>query len=254
MKPDSTRSYRDAARFYDAFANNSDIEFYPEVAKRYGGPILELACGTGRVLLVLAQLGYEVTGIDATEEMLEIARRKVEGLSDEFQSMVHLRQGDTSDFNLGRRFSLIIIPSSFKFNLTTESQLACMECVKNHLEKDGVFILDHYPGALRLEHEEYKQGPVTLEDGTKVSRHVKSEVDLIEQLQRFTASYEIEHNNGLKDEFVTENVQALIFEREIELLIQQAGFKIIEEYGDWDFTPYSLECSRRIFLLQVNST
>ncbi|MHA1909587.1 MAG: class I SAM-dependent DNA methyltransferase [Candidatus Thorarchaeota archaeon] len=250
MKPDSTRSYRDAAQFYDAFANNYDIKFYPEVAKRYGGPILELACGTGRVLLILAQLGYEITGIDAAEEMFEIARSKFEQLPEETQSRVNLQQGSISDFDLGRKFSLIIIPSSFKFNLTTENQLACLKSVRKHLDKDGVFILDHYPGALQPEYEERMQGPVKLIDGTKVRRHIKSESDLKEQLQRFIISYKIETPNGLEDAFVTESGQALIYEREIELLIQISGFKILEEYGDWDFSQYELGCERRIFVLQ----
>ncbi|MDF1537954.1 MAG: class I SAM-dependent methyltransferase [Candidatus Thorarchaeota archaeon] len=184
------------------------------MAKRIGGPILELACGTGRVLLKLAEQGYEIVGIDATSEMLDIANRKARELGDEITNRITLHQGDIANFDLKRKFPLIIIPSSFKFNLTTEKQLECLESVKRHLDDGGIFILDHYPSALKPVHDEWKQGPSKLSDGTKVSRTLTSHCDYSEQIQRFTAAYEIEFLNGVKDAFVTSNAQSLIFERE----------------------------------------
>lgn len=73
----SEKYYRDSARFYDAFAERPDDALYLELAKRFGSPILELACGTGRITLLLAEAGYEITGIELSLEMLEIAQEEL---------------------------------------------------------------------------------------------------------------------------------------------------------------------------------
>ena len=81
----SEKYYRDTARFYDAFAERPDDTLYLELAKRYGSPILELACGTGRITLLLAQAGYQITGIELSPQMLEIAQEKLRKLPEEVQ-------------------------------------------------------------------------------------------------------------------------------------------------------------------------
>ncbi|UCE10633.1 MAG: class I SAM-dependent methyltransferase, partial [Candidatus Thorarchaeota archaeon] len=129
----SEKYYRDTARFYDAFAEQPDEKLYLELAKRFGSPVLELACGTGRITIILARAGYEITGIEISPEMLEIAQEKLRLLPRDVQSRVSLKHGDITDFKLDKKFAMIIIPWAFKYLLSTEDQLACLRQVREHL-------------------------------------------------------------------------------------------------------------------------
>jgi hypothetical protein len=74
--------------------------------------------------------------------MLDIAEEKLQKLPENVQSRVSLNQGDMTNFELGSKFAMVIVPWLFKYLLTTEDQLACFRQVHKHLNDDGVFILD----------------------------------------------------------------------------------------------------------------
>src|SRR6185295_11400904 len=87
-----------------------DVRFYVETALRYGGPVLELGVGTGRVAFALAQAGVEVLGVDAMPSMLAHARARGARLPRAVRARVELRRGDMRALRLGRRFPLVIAP------------------------------------------------------------------------------------------------------------------------------------------------
>ncbi len=248
----STKSYRDAAEYYDLFILNDDIPFYLSMAEKYGSPILELACGTGRVALKLAEAGYEVVGVDATRQMLKVARAKASNLPDNMRSPVSFLKGDVTDLDLQQEFPLVIIPASFRFCLTTEQQLACLSSVRRHLAEDGVFILDLYPGDGLQEKGEWSE-----EARTTNGRHVKRSglfvADFSNRIQYRTFILEITDSDGETWTIETENAVALIDDKEADRLLQLSGFEVLEEYGDWDFGPYSPGMRRRILVLQSKS-
>jgi len=118
----------------------AEIDFYRAMAgevKEQGGSILEIGCGTGRVTLQLAQMGIWIVGMDLSAAMLNIARQKSQGLAN-----VRWMEGDMLAFDLGEFFDLIIIPGhSFQFMLTAEDQLACLNCIRQHLAPRGKLVL-----------------------------------------------------------------------------------------------------------------
>src|SRR4051812_43239151 len=81
------------AQLYDLFPFEGDLPLYLELAQQEGGKVLELACGSGRVLVPLVRAGNSVTGIDLSSHMLEIARRKLAAEGVEAESRAHLVQG-----------------------------------------------------------------------------------------------------------------------------------------------------------------
>ena len=115
------------ARTYDVSVPDwpGEIDFYQEMAaevKREGGTVLEIACGTGRVAIRLAQGGVKVVGLDRSPQMLEVARQKSAGLD-------HVRwaEGDMRSFELDEAFELVIIPGhSFQNLNTAQDQAACL--------------------------------------------------------------------------------------------------------------------------------
>jgi hypothetical protein len=162
---------------------------------------------------------------------------------------VTLHKGDITDFDLDKKFALIIIPTSFKFLLTTDDQLACLRCVRNHLQDDGVFILDLYPGEAFEEDGGFTTASVEVE-GAMVTKSYKHSNDLNTQLRRWDVVVELTKSNGEIERIETQSITSLIFPREIDLLVKLSGFRVLEEYGNWDFSPYRLDTYRRIMVLK----
>ncbi len=245
----SERYYRDTAKYYEAFATRPDEPFYLEMAKRYSSPFLELGSGTGRITLLLAEAGYRIVGVELSPEMMDIAQENLEKLSEEAQSRVTFHSGDITDFNLNQKFSLIIIPSAFKFLLTLDDQLACLKCARNHLRDEGVFILDLYPGEAMEEDGSNTLGPLEI-DGILVTKTYKFTNDLNTQTRTWDVTVEIVHSDGDVERIETQSITALTMPREGNLLVKAAGFEIVEEYGGWDFSPYKPDSWRRILVLR----
>ncbi len=134
------------AQTYDASVSDwpGEMAFYRELAAEAhanGRPVLELACGTGRVAIRLAQDGLEVVGLDLSPAMLDVAREKSAGMGN-----VRWVQGDMRSFELGQSFGLVIIPGHAFQNLTSAAdQVACLEAIRRHLDPLGTLIvhLDH---------------------------------------------------------------------------------------------------------------
>ena len=136
---------------YDAWAElliagspvEGDVEFYVEQARRWGGPVLDVGCGTGRIGIALAEQGVEVVGLDRSAPMLRIAERKRAGLPPEVASRLTFALGDMTDFTLDRAFPLIVTPArSFQFMLTSTTQRAALASMRRHLRPDGALVLD----------------------------------------------------------------------------------------------------------------
>jgi ubiquinone/menaquinone biosynthesis C-methylase UbiE len=129
---------------YDAFYSSSgphiagEVAFYERVAREAGGPVLELACGTGRIALPLAKAGLRVTGVDRSEAMLTIAQSKLAALPASVQERLSLVNQDMSALNLGRRFAFVFVPArSFQHLLTIDLQRKSLEAIRRHLEPTG---------------------------------------------------------------------------------------------------------------------
>src|SRR5947209_17795460 len=95
-------TYAVSARYYDetykAKQELADLPFYLDLAKQVGGPVLERACGTGRVLLPIARRGIAIHGVDNSEPMLNVLRKKVEREPKDVRELVSIVPGDIRSF------------------------------------------------------------------------------------------------------------------------------------------------------------
>jgi SAM-dependent methyltransferase len=122
--------------------SNEEIAWHLHYAQVAGGPVLELACGTGRLLCTLAEHGFSVTGLDLSHTMVNIARGNAAALPDSARERVRLVQGDMSRFAFDAQFGLIYIAgNSFRELTEPEQHLDCLRCVVRHLRDDGVFLM-----------------------------------------------------------------------------------------------------------------
>ena len=107
-----------------------DIPFYVARAREARGPVLEVGCGTGRILLPTFQAGADIDGLDLHPGMIEVLRRKASALG----LGPRVFRADMRDFTMPRRYALITIPfRAFMHNLTTDDQLRTLRCCREHL-------------------------------------------------------------------------------------------------------------------------
>ena len=116
--------------------NLEDLPFWLELAAQAGDPILELGCGTGRVLIPLAQAGYRTVGLDNDPAMLKFLQTQ---LGPGIPHSPELIEADISEFELARQFPLIILPCNTFSTLSNEQRLDCLGCVRRHLRYGGIF-------------------------------------------------------------------------------------------------------------------
>ena len=143
--------YRDVAENYDAYLEvmyrehdnyEGFQDFYLDLAREYGGGgVIDIACGTGAVLLVLARAGIDVEGTDISEAMCDVARRKAAALG----LSPRIFPADMTDFRSDRRYSLAIIArSGFMHLLTPEQQRKALLNIRDHLTDDGILSLNTF--------------------------------------------------------------------------------------------------------------
>lgn len=234
------RGYDALARYYELeYADyDVDLDFYLNLLRRTGGPFLDLACGTGRVALAAAGAGYSAVGVDASEEMLAIARAKARG-------RLELHQGDLRTFDLGRRFPLIAITlNSFMHLVETEDQAAALGNIARHLAPGGravISTINPYSVSLqdtesKLVHEMTRWDPAAESWVTKLSAR---DVDTVEQIEQVTYFYD-EVKSGAVRRTVTTLDFRYTYRFELELLLRQAGLAPLAVYGSYDLEPYEI--------------
>jgi len=113
-----------------------DIRFWIDLAQKQGGPVLELGCGTGRVLLPLAEVCTPVFGLDNDPDMLNFLRQS---MPEELRSKVNIWLADLTAFHLAARFSLIVLPCNTFSTLSSEERHKLLGRVHHHLQPGGVF-------------------------------------------------------------------------------------------------------------------
>ena len=237
------------AQLYDQvtpYKIRPDIDFFVQAAKDAGSPVLEVGCGTGRVLLPTTRAGVTITGLDLSEYMLDVCRTALEKETKEVQERVTLVQGDMRDFDLGVTFSLATIPfRPFQHLLTVEEQISCLATIHQHLKPGGRLILDLFnPSLIHLTRdnigEEVDVEPeFTTPDGVKVSRCNKTvSRDLFNQINEVELIYYLTHPDGREERLVHAFSMRYLFRFEAEHLLTRCGFDVLAVYADYQKNPF----------------
>ncbi|MCP4709499.1 MAG: class I SAM-dependent methyltransferase [Planctomycetes bacterium] len=199
--------------FYDhvvSYKGRKDIDFFMEIARGSGGPVLEIGCGTGRVLTPIARAGIEIVGLDLAASMIAVCQKKLAQEPETVQSNVTLVQGDMRNFDLQRTFNLVTLPfRPFEELTTVEDQLDCLKSVNRHLDMGGRLILDLFNAD--LPHlasdsclvEGKEEPPFTMPDGRTVVRkqRIRSR-DWFNQVNDIEFIYYVTYPDGRKERLV----------------------------------------------------
>jgi len=255
-------SYSMTARYYEgAYAAKQDLvdlPFYVELAQRSVGPILEIACGTGRVLLSIARQGIDIHGVDNSLPMLKILRTRLAGEPHDVRQRVTLHEGDMRDFRLDALYPLVIIPfRPMQHMLTVQDQVSALTTAASHVSDTGILAFDvFYPKfemlTARIGEEVPEMEWTPSSDPTTVVRRYfrKESVDKINQVFSFTFIY----RTFRASELILEETEAFKLSYftypHLRALFLLAGLDPIAEYGSFVKTPLDNSAEQMIFLLR----
>lgn len=231
------------AHFYDADYGSfdEDVPFYRALARRTGGPIIELMCGTGRLLAPLARAGYSVSGLDIAPALLARAQARLgqAGLLDR----VGLHQGDVRDPLPGGPYALAIVGlNSFMHLESTEDQLRALQNIAAALQPDGLLVLDLFNPdpreLLRHNNELVFDKSFALEDGTSVQKFVTQSVDMAAQSIRVTFLYDALAEGGLLRRTALPFRMRWLYRYELEHALARSGLALDALYGSYELDDY----------------
>jgi len=225
----------DHPNLYDRVVRPGPCEaFYRDLASETGGPILEVACGTGRLTLPLARDGHEVVGLDASPAMLRTAKARADAENVE----ITLVQGDMRSFDLGRHFPLVILCCNSLAHLTTNEDVkAGLACVLKHLSPGGLFAFDVVNPdvrALARSHTECVRLDLGPNPSSAIAVEEVASYDPVQQVR--IAQWRVVESDATAHEVAPLSLR-VFFPQEVLLLLEAAGLELAARYGDFAGNP-----------------
>lgn len=249
--------YDTAAKWYDLLFDDRtvDVACWIQFAKKYGGPILELSCGTGRLTIPIAKAGIRIDGMDISLPMLSRFKKKLAHLDRSVTKRISAIHGDITNFSIpGKQYATIFSPWGF-IPLTSQQETSALECIKRHLLPDGMLIvdLDNPPERTgdwfiyRL--KEYKEFPSlgfslmreAFNSGSADSPGIMQTIFKISKIAR----------NGTVRNYLFQVRYRAYTRLEFEHALIRQGFEIDHVYGEYDLSPWSLASSRTIVVARL---
>ncbi len=247
------------ARLYDAFPFEADLPLYLDLAAAEGGRVLEVACGSGRVLVPLARAGHRIVGLDASPHMLALTRDKLAAAGPAVAARARLVQGDMRSCDLGdgagTPFDLAIVAvKSFAYLVDRADQLRTLAAIATHLRPGGLLAIDllhpdpawllEAPGSLRqdLVRQVREQGVTVARTEAVVG------IDLAAQVRVIRSAYEVVTANGAVTKRFVEWPFRYTYRFEAEHLLERAGFAIEALYGGYQREPFVSASRVMLFL------
>ena len=253
------------ADLYDAITPTSflgDVEWYRRKAQQYGGPVLELGAGTGRVSIAVARDGVQVYALDSHPGMLAVLRRKIEKEPAAIREHVVPIEADMRAFRLEERFALVIAPfRALLHNLTEADHLATFNRVRAHLRPGGRFAFNVFHPSLEFMAQHAGAlagvwrwvGTYPREDGTFI---VRSDANRYETVPRRVHSLlrfeEFGADGSLNRTFVHQLELSYLYASDIRRLLEQAGFGSIAIAGGFDERPLHRDTDEMVVEARVD--
>jgi ubiquinone/menaquinone biosynthesis C-methylase UbiE len=250
------------AQLYDLRVPDWDgeVDFYQNLIgtsnlKQQG--VLEIACGTGRIAMRLASKGIEITGLDNSPELLEIARGKSIGLSNVLWVL-----GDMRTFDIGKKFGWVISPGhSFQAMTTPDDQVMCLEQMKRHLVPGGLAVLhidyqdiEWLAGLARQKEPNYEKSSLLTQPISNQNFRYSAAWSYESSTQTATVTTLIEELDEAGEVIQIWEMEPrrmhCIFPFEMEHLLRRVGFSIQAVYGDFFKSKLTSASGQMIWLVK----
>ena len=230
------------AEFWDLFRGDTstweDRSFYLDVVKKYGQPVLDVGCGTGRILLDFMQQGIDIDGVDNSPDMLALLKQKAEKLN--LNPTVFQQEMDK--LSLPRKYQTILVPSS-SFQLLLDEKLPpiAMDRFYEHLLPGGVLAMPFmtlWRSGEQLENE-FTREVIRPEDGSTIRRWQYARFDPDTDLEHTIDRYEIIRDGNVvasEEHHQSPGTRSYTQEQAVKLY-QETGFRDIQIFHDFTFEP-----------------
>ncbi len=250
-RPTGAQPPLDEAELYDLRTadQKDDLDFWKQIAKEVGGPVLEVGTRTGRVALELAKTGLIVTGLDPSRAMLQRARDKAEELSR--KTRLEWVEAELYNFSLGgRTFRLIFLPAATLQELADLQQVEqCLRCVAAHLEPDGRVVVEVQAPRLDLLKMERRHVRTLYSARTNQVINYYHAQDADPLWHKLKGAHEYEIWEGSRPRKVSITTQGYYFScPEMLLLLRAAGLEVETIYGSYAREPLSQKSQHLLFL------
>jgi SAM-dependent methyltransferase len=225
---------------------DADIEMYIKLAQEHD-TVLECGIGTGRIAIPMVNRGKIVHGIDYSKPMLTVLSEKVKIIPSKYSRNLYAYEADMRNFSMNRKFSFAFSAfSTFNYLLTLEEQRQCLLSIRDHLEENGLLILELISFSL------FPDWLCNNKDSRRVVQHVDKQgrnirmegtfqfdsASQIVQERRYFEIFSSDDPTRLVDSTTVVWTNRLFFLGEIILLLGETGFNINNIYGTYDFRPY----------------
>jgi len=230
-------------------AYTGELNLLTKWATKQGGPIIDLACGTGRMTIPLAQKGFDMIGVDIHAGMLELAKKK----ADEANIDIGWLEQDCTILHVGLKSPLIyMVGNSFQHFHTNEQQNSVLKSIHTHLVKEGIFIFGiRFPNAeelLQPRTEEYWKTYTDTVENKKVDVYTISDYDPLEQIQHYTTIRKYIDDDKVIEERKTNISLRYTYPKEMERLLIENGLDVLHVYKDWNESPQSRNSDEIIYV------
>lgn len=241
-------AYSSFAKVYDMFMDNVPYDEWGEylagILKEYDideGLVLDLGCGTGSITEFLADKGYDMIGIDNSEDMLNIALEKREKSGNH---ILYLNQ-DMREFELyGTVRAIVSICDSMNYITDSEDMLEVFKLVNNYLDIDGIFVFD-----LNTIHKYEMIGEQTIAENRDDGSFIwENTFYSDENINEYDLTLFIKDDKGKYDKYEENHIQKAYTLEEIKELLEQAGLKFVTAYDAFTRDEVS-EDSERIYVI-----
>ena len=228
-----------------------DLEFYRWMVEQTGDPVLELACGTGRITIDLASRGHSMTGLDVSASMLACAGMKTAGQALNIEWVA----ADATDFDLARKFKLIFFPFNSICHIHERCRMeGLFRCVRAHLDRDARFVVAMFvPNPRYLYRDPSKRYPVSRfvdSEGQEIVITESNRYDPVTQINHIEWFYSI---IGKAGEIRVENNMRMYYPREFQALLHYNGLAIDVIYGDYNREPFTGASRMQIYVTRLSS-
>lgn len=247
--------YSRVARFYDAenAEKADDLQLYGELAEANKGDILDVGCGTGRVLMHLAGRGHQVYGIDNDRAMLERFKLNLERRA-RLAENIDVIQADVLEHEYQSRFALILLTYNVLMHFHEQDrQIALLGKLRRWLAGDGVLVIDlpnAGPAFAAADNEApaLERSFLDPETGHMVMLQSVSTIDRAQQILHVDWIYDIIDGDGAVKRLLAPHKLRYFFLAELKLLLERCEFGLSAVYGDSDRSEYTSESERMIVL------
>jgi SAM-dependent methyltransferase len=230
MFEDELAKYYDAMRQYRYYSRESN--FADELIRRNipeAKSVLDLCCGTGEHAIRMASLGYEVTGVDQSQDMLDIATAKamVSGLSIDFTCK------DVFKLEFKEKFEVAYcLGYTFLYMTTNSDARRFFKTIRDALLPGGLFLFDFINGLSLI--KDFDKDEFTYQHGdATIRQHDKWSLDKRRRVKHLDFEYEISDSEGRVQRISAEEDVRIFYDDEVQTLLSSCGFSDVESFGDY---------------------